>query len=84
MREVADAFVAARLLVTNEVAGMTTIEVSHEALIREWARLGGWLREARDDLPIQTAISKDVAEWEKRDKPKDRLYRGSQLKEARS
>src|SRR6266516_758328 len=82
LQEAADAFIAVRLLTTNEIAGTTTIEVSHEALIREWPRLATWLREARDDIPLQQTISKDVAEWSQRGKPRDRLYRGSQLKEA--
>src|SRR6266566_9889912 len=82
MREVADIFVAARLLMTNEIAGTTTIEVSHEALIREWTRLAEWLREAREDIHLQQTISEDVAEWERRSMPSVRLYRGSQLKEA--
>ncbi len=82
MREVADTFVAARLLMTNEVAGTTTIEVSHEAIIREWARLAEWLREAREDITLQQAVSADAAEWVRRSRPADRLYRGTQLIEA--
>ena len=84
MRETIDVFVTARLLTANEIAGKTTIEASHEALIREWPRLGEWMRTAREDIPLQQAISGDVAEWERRDKPGDRLYRGSQLKEAQA
>jgi len=83
-RETIDAFIAARLLTANEVAGTTTIEVSHEALIREWPRLAEWMREARQDIHLQQAISEDVIEWERRNKPADRLYRGSQLKEAQA
>src|SRR6266487_4007187 len=83
LQEVADAFIAARLLTTNEIAGTTTIEVSHEALIREWPRLASWLREAREDIRLQQTISEDTAEWEQHNKPGDRLYRGSQLKDAR-
>ncbi len=82
LQEVTDAFIAVRLLTTNEIAGTTTIEVSHEALIREWPRLAEWLREAREDIRLQQTISKDTAEWEQHNKPGDRLYRGSQLKEA--
>jgi len=82
MSETIDAFVAARLLMTNDIAGVRTIEVSHEAVIREWPRLAGWLKEAREDIPLQQAVSKDVEEWEHYGKPKDRLYRGTQLKEA--
>ncbi len=84
LQEVADAFIGARLLTTNEIAGTATIEVSHEALIREWPRLAGWLREARDDIHLQQTISKDTTEWEQHNKPGDHLYRGSQLKEAQA
>ena len=63
MRETIDAFITARLLTTNEVAGTTTIEVSHEALIREWPRLAEWMREARQDIRLQQTISKDASEW---------------------
>jgi transcriptional regulator with XRE-family HTH domain/energy-coupling factor transporter ATP-binding protein EcfA2 len=84
MRESADAFIAARLLTTNEVAGTTTLEVSHEALIREWTRLADWLREAREDIRLQQTLSADAAEWQQRKQPADRLYRGSQLKDAQT
>src|SRR6266516_2076782 len=82
MRETADTFITARLLTTNEVAGTTTVEVSHEALIREWTRLSDWLREGREDIHLQQNISEDVSEWEQHGKPRDRLYRGSQLVDA--
>jgi hypothetical protein len=42
------------------------------------------MHEARQDIPLQQAISEDVAEWERRGKPRDRLYRGSQLKDAKA
>jgi Protein kinase domain len=82
MREVIDTFIAARLLISNEVSGTSTIEVSHEALIREWPRLADWLVTNRNDILLQKAISEDTAEWIRRDRPNDRLYRGSQLTEA--
>jgi WD40 repeat protein/transcriptional regulator with XRE-family HTH domain len=84
MRQTADAFIAARLLVTSSAApgrtasgeGSGTIEVSHEALIREWARLGEWLREAREDVHVQHRLSEDATEWLRRERPVDNLYRG--------
>src|SRR6266436_4534279 len=82
LRETADAFIAARLLTTNEVAGTTTIEVSHEALIREWKRLAEWVREAREDLYLLQVIRQDAAEWQRHERSVDRLYRGTQLAEA--
>jgi WD40 repeat protein/class 3 adenylate cyclase len=84
LRETADAFVAARLLTTAEAAGQSTLEVSHEALIREWGRLSAWLHEAREDIRRQQAISTDAAEWARRGRPTDNLYRGTRLAEAQA
>jgi len=81
LREVTDTFIAAHLLTANEVTGIITVEVSHEALLREWTRLSNWLREGRDDIRLQQTISNDVNLWEQRGKSRDRVYRGSQLKE---
>jgi transcriptional regulator with XRE-family HTH domain len=83
MEEVTRAFISARLLTTDTVAGVATVEVSHEAVIREWTRLADWLDEAREDVHNQHTISEDAAEWERNDKPRDRLYRGNQLKDAK-
>jgi hypothetical protein len=82
LREVVKIFTAARLLVTNTVAGVSTVEVSHEALIREWKLLADWIHEAREDIQQRKAISEDAIEWKRRGYPLDRLYRGSQLSEA--
>jgi hypothetical protein len=83
MQEICEIFVAARLLTTNQIDKTTIIEVSHEAVIQKWARLNKWLQGARSDIHFQQVLSKNVAEWEQRSKPRDRLYRGTQLKEAR-
>jgi transcriptional regulator with XRE-family HTH domain len=82
IEEVTHAFTTARLLTTDTVSGVATVEVSHEAVIREWSRLADWLDEAREDVHRQQTISEDAAEWERHGKPRDRLYRGTQLKEA--
>jgi hypothetical protein len=84
MGEVTQAFTTARLLTSNSIAGIPTLEVSHEALIWEWKRLTDWLHTAREDIRLQQTISEDVLLWEQRGKPKDRLYRGSQLAEAKA
>ena len=61
MQETFDFFVKARLLTANASESTeTTIEVSHEALIREWSRLVSWLRTARDDIRLQHVISEDA------------------------
>jgi hypothetical protein len=84
LRETVDAFIAARLLTANTVAGIPTVEFNHDALIREWARLAKWLLTNRSDILLQQAISEDAAMWIRRGKPTDRLYRGTQLAEAQA
>jgi serine/threonine protein kinase len=84
VRETVDTFIAARLLTTNTTADVTTVEVSHEALIQVWPRLAEWLTINRSDILLQGVISTDVAEWLRRNRPADRLYRGSQLVEAQA
>ncbi len=84
MRETLEAFYKARLLTTNQSGSTTTVEVSHEALIREWTTLSEWLRKASNDIHFQRSLSEDVKEWEQRKRPRVRLYRGAQLKEAQA
>lgn len=84
LHDTADAFVAARLLVADQSGTVRTLEVSHEALIREWRKLGEWLHAAREDLRLQKSLAADAAEWMRRGKPPDKLYRGTVLAEARA
>lgn len=84
LQETATIFVKARLLVSDQSGDERTLEVSHEALIREWARLGEWLQDAREDLRLQKALVADVAEWQRRGQPADMLYRGERLAEAQA
>src|SRR5439155_14046597 len=63
LREVVRIFTTARLLVTNTIAGVSTVEVSHEALIQEWKLLADWIHEAREDIQQRKAISEDAMEW---------------------
>jgi hypothetical protein len=80
LQETMDVFIDARLLMTNEVAGTMTIEVCHEALIREWPRCEQWIQEFHENLPFEQTLRKEVALWEQLGKPKERLYHGTQLK----
>lgn len=84
LQEVIQTFTTARLLTAGRKHGEATVEVSHEALIREWTRLANWLHEACEDVYFQLALGKDAAAWERHGKARDRLYRGSQLKAAQS
>ena len=41
-----------------------TVEVAHEALLREWGRLRDWLAESRDDIRLQRQLARAAVEWE--------------------
>lgn len=77
--EVCDSFIQARLLVVDQVQGKQTIEVSHEALIREWDRLTQWVKEAIDDVRFHQLLGADVSEWKRNKRSPDYLYHGLKL-----
>ena len=78
------AFTDARLLVTDGEGEAATVEVSHEALIREWGRLRTWLAEGREDVLLQNAIEQDASDWQREGKRPDDLYRGARLLDAQA
>jgi WD40 repeat protein/class 3 adenylate cyclase len=56
-----------------------TVEVAHEALIREWPTLRGWLDEDREGLRIHRHLTEAAAEWERLEREPGELYRGARL-----
>ena len=58
------------------------LDVSHEALIRGWPRLRGWLDEDRAGLRIQRRITETAEEWQRSNRDDDLLYRGARLIQA--
>lgn len=77
-------FVDARLLVTDrDPQGQETIEVAHEALLRTWPLLGGWLAEDRDKLRLLESIQRSAEEWDQGGRRDDLLvHRDGRLKDA--
>jgi WD40 repeat protein len=59
--------------------GGGTVEVAHEALIREWGRLRDWLDACRDDLRAHRRLTAAAAEWIDAEKDEGYLLRGSRL-----
>ncbi|MGD1984761.1 MAG: hypothetical protein PVF93_12745, partial [Chromatiaceae bacterium] len=55
------------------------IQIAHEALLRTWPRLRGWIEESRDDLRVRQKISHAAAEWAGEQRDEDLLYRGTPL-----
>ena len=64
-RPLLEALVAARLLVQRQGEGQpSTVEVAHEALLRVWPLLRGWLDESRDFLLGSQQLEQDLAQWQ--------------------
>ncbi|MFN3215170.1 MAG: protein kinase domain-containing protein [Acidimicrobiales bacterium] len=76
-----DAFAHARLVTVgrDEATRQPTVEVAHEALLREWPRLRGWLAEDRDDLRALGAVSAGTATWLGHGRDDGELARGGRL-----
>ena len=84
MRAVADAFVAARLLVADRdpATREPTVEVAHEALLTRWSRLVGWVDEDRRWLAQLQHLSAAARAWDDGGRRDAELYRGVRLEAA--
>jgi WD40 repeat protein len=66
---------AARLL----VVGDDSAEIAHEALIREWPRLRGWLAEDREELRTLQQLTSAARTWDDTGRNDADVYRGPRL-----
>ena len=76
-----DGFGRARLLSFDRdpVTRGPTVEIAHEALLRAWPRLRGWLDEDRAGLRLSRLLTAAAAEWEAAGRADGFLLRGSRL-----
>ena len=76
---------SARLVVTgrNEATGEETVEVVHEALIREWQSLREWMERDRDFRTWQERLRAVMRQWENSGNDQGVLLRGFPLDEAK-
>jgi WD40 repeat protein/class 3 adenylate cyclase/predicted Ser/Thr protein kinase len=70
-----DKLVNARLVTVDE----GTVQVAHEALIREWPRLRGWLNKDRESLRVHRHLTRSAHAWEVMGREHGELYRGARL-----
>ncbi len=72
--------VDARLLTTGrDEMGREVVDVSHEALIRGWPRLRGWIDADRAGLVVHRRLTDAAREWDSLDREPGALYRGARL-----
>ena len=80
---VVDELATARLLVTSETdTGEEIVDVAHEALIRGWPRLQGWISENPAGLRIHRRITETATEWEASKRDQSYLFTGQRLVDA--
>jgi WD40 repeat protein len=77
---VLDAFTRGRLLTQEQ----DTVEITHEALVRAWPRLRGWIDTDRAGNLIRQEIEEATAIWDRDRRDTAGLYRGSRLEAART
>jgi WD40 repeat protein/DNA-binding SARP family transcriptional activator len=79
VKDLVDVLADRRLVTVSE----GTVELAHEAVLREWPRLRDWIDAARDDLKLHRNLSVAEKEWTRLDRDESALYRGAHLAEAR-
>lgn len=67
---------AADRLITLDADGVT---LSHEALLRAWPRLRGWIEDGRAGLRLHQQLAHDAEGWAEAERDPALLYRGSRL-----
>jgi len=80
---VAEAFGKHRLLSFDRdpLTRGPTVEVAHEALLREWPRLREWLDESRADVRMQRQLASATADWQSANRDESFLLTGARLEQ---
>ncbi len=83
MDEIIDTFSAYRLLSLDHdpATRSPTVEVAHEAILREWERLRGWLNASRHEIRLQRQLATAVADWRAGKQDLSFLLRGARLEQ---
>ena len=74
-RRVLDVLTDNRLL----TVGGDTVEVAHEALLREWPRLREWIEEDAEGRRLHRQITLAATDWDADGRDPGELYRGARL-----
>jgi WD40 repeat protein/serine/threonine protein kinase len=81
--DILDTFASYRLFALDTDPGTRspTVEVAHEALLREWERLRQWLNDSRDEIKLQRQLQTMAQEWHTAKEDKSFLASGSRLEQ---
>ncbi|MFN2234000.1 MAG: protein kinase domain-containing protein [Anaerolineales bacterium] len=81
MEDVIEIFTGYRLLSMDHDPGtrIPTVELAHEAILREWDLLRQWIEESREDIREQRNLARATMEWQAAKRDPSFLLRGSRL-----
>lgn len=81
VEDVINAFADFRLITLDRdpITRGPTVEIAHEALLREWEPLRLWLNESREDIHLQRQLSASAHDWRAAGREESFLLRGARL-----
>ena len=82
VHEVIEALVRGRLLVVHDTEHGLSYELAHEALLKGWTTLRGWLDKQADSRPVKQRLEASVAEWKRLGHAREALWSARRLAEA--
>ena len=83
VQTVIDRFGRYRLLTFDhdDVTRSATVEIAHEALIRQWERFRDWLNDSREDLRLERRLLHSANEWVQSQHDNSYLLQGTRLQQ---
>lgn len=81
LQSVLEVFGKHRLLTfdNDSIFRVPTVEVAHEAVIREWQRLRDWLNDTRDDIRLERSLASATVGWLEANRDDSFLLSGTRL-----
>jgi WD40 repeat protein/DNA-binding SARP family transcriptional activator/energy-coupling factor transporter ATP-binding protein EcfA2 len=81
VRHILQSYSDARLLTFDHepITRLPTVEVAHEALLREWPRMAEWLDASRAEIHSQRQLARQSAEWQSAEYDPAYFLRDAQL-----
>ncbi len=83
LEHLVEKLVQARLLIVQEGASGSTVELVHESLIENWPQLKRWLEETGEDSFLLQQLRTVSKQWKAKNKDKNLLWQGDLVSEAR-
>ncbi len=82
--DVLERFTRERLVVPDrDDAGRPTVDIAHEALLREWSVMRGWLEDDLDARRLQRELSDAARAWDDAGREPTGLFAGRRLQAVR-